>query len=927
MESAVSIFNSLDGRKVSREVLEQLQNLAYDEEQFYLIKRINAVLLNSNADHFIINLADKAVSVMPESLSGAIPFIESESASGLKGLGKAVSANEIYQTVTDLILNTIEEVGHLPWQKEWKGSGLPTARNYVTGAAYTGINAITLPYEVDIINSKKVIVRSNHKDIYYLTFNQIQKLKATLKKGSVSRMVVYFSFLFNYSDPVKKLKYSTSSETDIIKWAHQNKITEEEFSDNVSRFPILKYYNVFKATDCENLPEKHPEKINADPIEIAEKVIDLYPNSPLMEIGATESAAYSPGVDTVYMPALVAFDKNTSYYSTFFHELIHSTGHSKRLNRGNDTRHRDGSKEDKAAYAFEELVAELGAVYLCAETGILFNTIENSAKYLKGWNLRLVEILKEDNKFFFRAAAQAQKAQNYILDSDGKGIPAYQHALEKEALQRTLADEQKKKQAAENEAKRKARELKKERKSAKTKNNNLNTGKVTNQLALFGLHGIEVSTEAFKEMTVTELRQFTLEYYKKYLKGKELPADDFLSAIKLTDAAGRKIAKGGSMYSEKAAIVEKLEDLIKSSTYNNWGDRKETDPKSVLGYLNFKSKVTIDGVKRHVRISIIVTPDRKTHLKNAEVGNKKDSATSSGRKTIPANGEVELSRSKGKQNTDNQQNKPLNAPETALLPVVPLQQPVVNEPVVVPKPKPSIPTPAGVMSSDELMNMEFETIQFEGEWSNFLPNPAKNIRLAIFGKPKNGKTAGSTALAKQLSNFGNVLYVFADQGISESTKILWRLAGLDQVNNVHLSNTTNLDELDKLLVTGNYDYVVLDMLNTFIDRSGIRPHEFRERFYDKYPDIGFIFVMEATKSGDFKGAQAWMHLPDQVVNVSDYVMETYGRYGMGHYVVWPEGLQKINPKRYAELYEEETTEPDPEIVNQPVNLPFIITEY
>ncbi|MEZ4853085.1 hypothetical protein [Flavobacterium sp.] len=85
-------------------------------------------------------------------------------------------------------------------------------------------------------------------------------------------------------------------------------------------------------------------------------------------------------------------------------------------------------------------------------------------------------------------------------------------------------------------------------------------------------------------------------------------------------SSGRKIAYGEAMYSEKAAVISKLKQIIENSTYNNFGDRKETDPKEIIGYFNFKSKLVIDGVKRHVRISLAIYNDRKTKLKNIEVG-------------------------------------------------------------------------------------------------------------------------------------------------------------------------------------------------------------------------------------------------------------------------------------------------------------------
>ena len=133
----------------------------------------------------------------------------------------------------------------------------------------------------------------------------------------------------------------------------------------------------------------------------------------------------------------------------------------------------------------------------------------------------------------------------------------------------------------------------------------------------------EVSTERFKQMSVRELRVFTLKYYELFLKGDSVTIEKHLKEVVFISSAGRKIARGEAMYSAKAAVIAHLKTLIKNSTYNNWGDRKDSDGKDVLGYLNFKSKLTIDGEKRLVRISLVVYRDRKTELKNVEVGKKK----------------------------------------------------------------------------------------------------------------------------------------------------------------------------------------------------------------------------------------------------------------------------------------------------------------
>ena len=175
----------------------------------------------------------------------------------------------------------------------------------------------------------------------------------------------------------------------------------------------------------------------------------------------------------------------------------------------------------------------------------------------------------------------------------------------------------------------------------------------------------EVSTERFKNMKVSELRAFTLEYYLSHLKGKKVAIKNHLKEVVFTTKAGRKIAKGEAMYSEKAAVIEHLEELIKNSTYNNWGDRKDSDGKDVLGYLNFKSKITIDGEKRHLRIAISVDNERNLKLKSYDIGKEKSELTHKGVK--PSSGQVK-SLSEGKDTKkslsrkEKDENLGLNAP-------------------------------------------------------------------------------------------------------------------------------------------------------------------------------------------------------------------------------------------------------------------------
>jgi antirestriction protein ArdC len=129
------------------------------------------------------------------------------------------------------------------------------------------------------------------------------------------------------------------------------------------------------------------------------------PNKPAM--AQHMQASYRPATDTVSMPAKTAFSNPEDYYSTLFHELIHSTGHQSRVGRDGIQRVESFGSE---SYSREELVAELGAALLCGVTGIIPATLTNSASYLKSW----IEVLKGDSKLIVSAASQAQKGADFI---------------------------------------------------------------------------------------------------------------------------------------------------------------------------------------------------------------------------------------------------------------------------------------------------------------------------------------------------------------------------------------------------------------------------------------------------------------------------------------------------------------------------------
>ncbi|WP_407269361.1 hypothetical protein [Tenacibaculum maritimum] len=256
--------------------------------------------------------------------------------------------------------------------------------------------------------------------------------------------------------------------------------------------------------------------------------------------------------------------------------------------------------------------------------------------------------------------------------------------------------------------------------------------------------------------------------------------------------------------------------------------------------------------------------------------------------------------------------EPISIPpvvETPIVPVIQNKEPNIHKHEVrVPAPKKQTNKENTVYSSSDISSMNFDTLTFTGEWAEFIQEPAKNMKLAIWGKPKNGKTAGATKFANYLTNFGSILYNFADQGINKSTKDLWKLSGLDDKNNAFLTDTRDIKELDELCASGKYDFVFIDMINTYIHRTGIKYFDFEDQFLKKYPNISFILIFEVTKTGNFKGDQGWTHLPDALITVDSFVMHNQGRYGVGEYVVWKEGLKKVNPKKYKEFFNDEEYE-------------------
>ncbi|MGE5943664.1 MAG: ArdC family protein [Flavobacteriales bacterium] len=258
--------------------------------------------------------------------------------------------------------------------------------------------------------------------------------------------------------------------------------------------------------------------------------------------------------------------------------------------------------------------------------------------------------------------------------------------------------------------------------------------------------------------------------------------------------------------------------------------------------------------------------------------------------------------------------EPTQTQQTPQMPIAPLQ-PVNNEVEDVEAVNEvATERPVKPQPKNKLMSMKFETIPMDEGWEEFMQHPAANMKVAIWGKPKNGKTSGALKLAKYLSKKGSLLYNFVDQGFNFSTQELWKQSGLADVPHAEPSDIDNLDALEVEIKRGKYKFVFIDMINDYINKQGISPQEFKDRFIKGFPNTSFILIFEVTKGGDFKGDQGWTHIVDAMVTVENFLMEARGRYGHGHHVIWEEGLKKYDPKKYDELFPETNNIPSEVVI-------------
>ena len=274
---------------------------------------------------------------------------------------------DIHQTITNQIIEAMEQArstGRRLWDSQ---PSLPM--NLTTGKPYSGINVLML---------WSAAITCGYTSPYWLTYKQATDKGGQVRKGERSTLCVLY-------------KPWESTETNT-----------ETGETETTRGAVLKSFRVFNLDQIDGI--EGPAREVRAPFQAIEDAEHILRASPARIIEGGAQAFYQPATDTIHLPAREAFISPEAFYSVALHEATHSTGHASRLAR--DFSGRFGTE----AYAFEELIAEMGSAFLAADLGIIGSTLQDHADYLAHW----IAILRDDKKAILTAAAQASKAHGFI---------------------------------------------------------------------------------------------------------------------------------------------------------------------------------------------------------------------------------------------------------------------------------------------------------------------------------------------------------------------------------------------------------------------------------------------------------------------------------------------------------------------------------
>lgn len=294
---------------------------------------------------------------------------------------KGLSSKDKILKINEKIRIKLEQ-GLIPWRKNWEERGQQTlASNGITKKPYKGINSILLNMEL-----------KPNQNPYFLTFKQVKDLGGKVRKGEKGQEVIFWKI---HSFAVKEK-------------------SEQREEASMKTFPLLRYSYVFNLEQIE-LPEEQQAKFVVDTSSLEEEVkeeritnfLEQIENKPPISFKG-DTAFYNASKDIIQMPLKNQFKNEDSFYSTLFHELGHSTGHPKRLNREGIAK---PAPYGTSRYAKEELIAEMTCNYIASHCKTRID-YENTTAYIQSWS----QLIQDDPYFFITACSKAQKAFDYLTN-------------------------------------------------------------------------------------------------------------------------------------------------------------------------------------------------------------------------------------------------------------------------------------------------------------------------------------------------------------------------------------------------------------------------------------------------------------------------------------------------------------------------------
>lgn len=289
---------------------------------------------------------------------------------------------DLHQTVTDRIIADLE-TGVRPWTRPWDNGGTGVRPLRHDGQPYHGVNVLTLWAEAAL---------RGYTRPRWMTFRQALALGGSVRKGEKGVQIVYANRLVS-ADPDTDAAPAPDTDSTL----------------RARGFSILKSYTVFNLDQIDGLADRYPTtgSVILDPALRVARADAFFASTGAVIAHGGDQAFYAPGPDRIQMPAFASFRDVGGYYATLAHEMTHWTGHPNRLDRSFGA----GRFGDEA-YAREELVAELGAAFLCADLGLTVEPRSDHAAYLASW----LRVLRADKRFIFTAAAHAERAVAWLHD-------------------------------------------------------------------------------------------------------------------------------------------------------------------------------------------------------------------------------------------------------------------------------------------------------------------------------------------------------------------------------------------------------------------------------------------------------------------------------------------------------------------------------